>query len=242
MNHPVKRYKPNSDSKLNPNRHRRDLYDGQVHATSAVTAGAVQNGNDSASTSSAMSPGGGIGGSGSVGDQHIKTEPLTGDELPLSGDIKKEPADGDDSKVLTESLYTSKGLQASYNDLEQLFDENSDESPGGGVSYCHLYFLVGLLITYRCIFQLGQTPPRSNNSFGGHDDSRRYISSGLNNQQMNLMELTKMFPTPPSLEQHHPSSSPCGAGGPSDHQLDVIDSPHTASFSEEEIEVSQGNM
>lgn len=88
-------------------------------------------------------------------------------------------------------------------------------------------------------FQLGQTPPRSNNSFGGHDDNRRYISSGLNNQQMNLMELTKMFPTPPSLEQHHPSSSPCGAGGPSDHQLDVIDSPHTASFSEEEIEVSQ---
>lgn len=136
MNHPVKRYKPNSDSKFNSNRHRRDLYDGQVHATSAVTAGAVQNGNDSASTSSAMSPGGGIGGSGSVGDQHIKTEPLTGDELPLSGDIKKEPADGDDSKVLTESLYTSKGLQASYNDLEQLFDENSDESPGGGVSYC----------------------------------------------------------------------------------------------------------
>lgn len=58
---------------------------------------------------------------------------------------------------------------------------------------------------------------------------------------MNLMELTKMFPTPPSLEQHHPSSSPCGAGGPSDHQLDVIDSPHTASFSEEEIEVSQVN-
>lgn len=134
MNHPVKRYKPNSDAKFNPNRHRRDLYDGQVHATSAVTAGAVQNGNDSASTSSAMSPGGGIGVSGSVGDQHIKTEPLTGDELPLSGDIKKEPADGDDSKVLTESLYTSKGLQASYNDLEQLFDENSDESPGGGVS------------------------------------------------------------------------------------------------------------
>lgn len=66
-------------------------------------------------------------------DQQIKAEPLIGDEL--MHDIKSEPVDGDDTKVSTESLYTSKGLQASYTDLDQLFDEeNSDGSPQLGVS------------------------------------------------------------------------------------------------------------
>lgn len=59
-------------------------------------------------------------------------------------DIKQEPVDGDggaDGKVLIESLYTSKGLAPSYNDLEQLFDEdNSDASPGG-VSDNFIFFI-----------------------------------------------------------------------------------------------------
>lgn len=69
------------------------------------------------------------------------------------------------------------------------------------------------------------------------------MSTNLNNQPMNLMELTKMFPTPPSLEQHHPNSSPCGAGGLSDHQqIDVIDSPHIGNHGDDEIEVRTGEF
>lgn len=74
----------------------------------------------------------------------------------------------------------------------------------------------------------------------GQEDSKRYLSTSLNSQPMNLMELTKMFPTPPSLEQHHPNSSPCGASGLSDHhQNDVIDSPNLVGQADEEIEVKR---
>lgn len=81
-----------------------------------------------------------------------------------------------------------------------------------------------------------QTPPRSNKSQSTHHDSdtKRYLNSNLNHQQMHL-ELTKMFPTPPSLEQHHANSSPCGAsGGMSDHQMDHLNSPALGLMHEED--------
>lgn len=212
--------------------HRRNIYDGHEHTTSASTLAA------SSSSSAVQSSSATSASSTASGDnQQIKSEPIgTGDmqqqqqtQQPMV-DIKQEPVDGDggaDGKVLIESLYTSKGLAPSYNDLEQLFDEdNSDASPGG-VSDNLIFYKMCLICCWLLYFVQVHTPPRSNKSFGGsHDDSKRYIS--LNNQPMNLMELTKMFPTPPSLEQHHPSSSPCG--GPSDHQLDhQLDSPNMLS-------------
>lgn len=49
------------------------------------------------------------------------------------------------------------------------------------------------------------------------------------------LELTKMFPTPPSLEQHHPNSSPCGqSGGMSDHQMEHLNSPSIGIMQEED--------
>lgn len=56
------------------------------------------------------------------------------DDLMLH-DIKKEPVDGEDTKLL-KSLYTSKGLQPDCSDLDQLFDEDeSGGSPSLGVNY-----------------------------------------------------------------------------------------------------------
>lgn len=49
-------------------------------------------------------------------------------------------------------------------------------------------------------------------------------------------ELSKMFPTPPSLE-HHPNSSPCG-GNTLEPQMEVMDSPNYGSPAEEPIDVS----
>lgn len=81
------------------------------------------------------------------------------------------------------------------------------------------------------------TPPGSNKSIGSMEDTKRFISS--NNQHMGILrpeELSKMFPTPPSLE-HHPNSSPCGAGQ-SEHQMDLLESPNLGSPIVEPIEVN----
>lgn len=57
-----------------------------------------------------------------------------GEDDLLMHDIKKEPVDGEDAKLL-KSLYTSKGLQPDCHDLDQLFDEDeSGGSPSLGVS------------------------------------------------------------------------------------------------------------
>lgn len=80
-------------------------------------------------------------------ENRIKSEPMTGDEneqgsIMNAYDIKTEPVDGDENKgLLTESLYTSEGLQASYKDLEQIFDEENSELSPLGVGFTHvLYF------------------------------------------------------------------------------------------------------
>lgn len=133
MNHPVKRYKPNDESKFNPNLQRKDLYDGHDNLTAITTSQQNADGNSMTTMLSSESPATTGSASSQQGEQQIKNEPLITDDL--MSDIKKEPVDGDDSKIITESLYTDKGLEASYTDLDQLFDEeNSDGSPPLGVS------------------------------------------------------------------------------------------------------------
>lgn len=89
----------------------------------------------------------------------------------------------------TGNLYTSEGLQPSYADLEDIFDSDSpvDEA------------------TFP-----DHTPPGSNKPLGGPEDTATVIhnkncNSGNNKSNVNtsLVELTKMFPTPPSHE-HNP--------------------------------------
>ncbi|CAH2007430.1 unnamed protein product [Acanthoscelides obtectus] len=108
--------------------------------------------------------------------------------------VKEEPKD---AKKVTENLFTSEGLQPSYKDLDQIFD-NSDYTSSDET------------------LQI-QTPPGSypssnlptiTSSGGLHsfDDSTKQrcppctAAPGVN-------ELSKMFPTPPSLE-HNPVASP----------------------------------
>ncbi|XP_017781580.1 PREDICTED: mediator of RNA polymerase II transcription subunit 13 isoform X2 [Nicrophorus vespilloides] len=107
------------------------------------------------------------------------------------------------------NLFTSEGLQPSYKDLDQIFDNSDDTSSDEATQI--------------------QTPPGSNKSSGGqHDDGgKRYsghTSSGgggggcLNAGGLRPEELCKMFPTPPSLE-HNPIASPCATQDqqPPDH-------------------------
>lgn len=103
--------------------------------------------------------------------------------------IKEEAKD---KKCGVGNLFTSEGLQPSYKDLDQIF-ENSDDTSSDEVLQV-------------------QTPPGSNKSVGHNEDSKKMSSchnSGPNTGMLRQEELSKMFPTPPSLE-HNPVASPCG--------------------------------
>ncbi|KAB0794092.1 hypothetical protein PPYR_13712 [Photinus pyralis] len=96
-----------------------------------------------------------------------------------------------DAKKASGNLFTSEGLQPSYKDLDQIFD-NSDDTSGDEALQV-------------------QTPPGSNKSSGIHEDTKR-LSGHSTCSNMGILrpeELCKMFPTPPSLE-HNPIASPCG--------------------------------
>lgn len=65
-----------------------------------------------------------------------------------------------------------------------------------------------------------QTPPGSNKSMTHQDEGGKRLSGhGTNMGILRPEELSKMFPTPPSLE-HNPIASPCG-------QLDLPPPDHT---------------
>lgn len=99
--------------------------------------------------------------------------------------------DPKEKKCIVGNLFTSEGLQPSYKDLDQIFDNSDDTSSDE-------------------VLQV-QTPPGSNKSVGHNEDSKRMSSchSGPNTGVLRPEELSKMFPTPPSLE-HNPVASPCG--------------------------------
>ncbi|CAH1098511.1 unnamed protein product [Psylliodes chrysocephalus] len=102
-------------------------------------------------------------------------------------------------KITTDNLFTSEGLQPSYKDLDQIFD-NSDDDEGLQV----------------------QTPPGST-AVNHHEDSKRFSGHGCPNMGiLGQAELSKMFPTPPSLE-HNPIASPCG-------QMDLPPPEFTSDF------------
>lgn len=176
MNHPIKRYKPNEDIKYNM---KKTTYSSDLYAAEK-TSQPFQEYLTSTMSSLALS------------EQNIKTESGQNDMLQAH-EIKQEPgAEGADGKdKFGTNLFTSEGLQASYKDLDQIFD-NADDISSDEALQVH-------------------TPPNSNKSVGGNEDSKKNIGSGNPNMPIRPEELSKMFPTPPSLE-HHPNSSPCGAG------------------------------
>lgn len=90
------------------------------------------------------------------------------------------------------NLFTSEGLQPSIKDLDQIFD-NSDDNTSSDEALQN------------------QTPPGSNKSVGHYEsDGKRLSGHGSCNVGiLRPEELSKMFPTPPSME-HNPIASPCG--------------------------------
>ncbi|KAL0842457.1 hypothetical protein ABMA28_014554 [Loxostege sticticalis] len=108
-------------------------------------------------------------------------------------DIKQEKADHEDVKEY-KNLFTSDGLCPTLKDLEQIFD-NSDDAASGDET-------VRLLQV--------QTPPDSNKSAEESRCAGRCVRAE---------ELSKMFPTPPSMEAHAVSS-------PGFTPLDDAPAPH----------------
>ncbi|XP_076277174.1 mediator complex subunit skuld isoform X1 [Lasioglossum baleicum] len=99
------------------------------------------------------------------------------------------------------SLFTSEGLQASYKDLDQIFDNSDPDTSSDETNLNQLQV---------------QTPPESNRSGGLHDETRADANNRHNNRGVGVLrpeELSKMFPTPPSLE-HNPVASPCQLNDP----------------------------
>ncbi|XP_022903442.1 mediator of RNA polymerase II transcription subunit 13 isoform X2 [Onthophagus taurus] len=114
--------------------------------------------------------------------------------------IKEEPKDV--KKDLR--LLTNEDLQPSFRDLDEIF-EHSDDTSSDEALHAHI-----------------QTPPDSNKSIGHHDDNKRLSGHSSGNTSggsagagcsliggLRPEELSKMFPTPPSLE-HNPIASPIG--------------------------------
>ncbi|XP_055601869.1 mediator of RNA polymerase II transcription subunit 13 isoform X2 [Uranotaenia lowii] len=220
MYHPVKRYRPNEDSKLASQVRNMDLYADQKHSerymqslresNEGVSIGGLNSGclkqdpqdplalPDELNTDSVVNT--------MLSERQIKTEigcdARDGDGQMLGvHEIKKEKEEKD------ESLFTAQGLQPGEDDLDQLFDDtnyNDDMPPN--------------------------TSPVSNKSGGGCMEDVKRMSGSGHNINMGILspkELSKMFPTPPSLE-HHPNSSPGGGGCLSDGiMIDTMVEPTT---------------
>ncbi|CAB4058261.1 MED13 [Lepeophtheirus salmonis] len=130
----------------------------------------------------------------------ITSEPFhqvdeNGDPFDFSDDKNKLQSQNDEDK---KNWLTSDGLKPSINDLDNLFDDSSDETEPSGIN---------------------PTPPNSNKSTKDDDGLDLQTSGGTSVKfakasskidptgNLPLDQLAKMFPTPPSHE-HNPIASP----------------------------------
>uniref|UniRef100_A0A336LMU5 Mediator of RNA polymerase II transcription subunit 13 n=1 Tax=Culicoides sonorensis TaxID=179676 RepID=A0A336LMU5_CULSO len=174
-NHPVKRFKPNDDKFSKRSHQNIDLYVDEIRNVETLPEQVL------ALPINIMSD-----------TTNIKTELKTSsDSDNNSGASLNTESNDEDMKPGPGNLFTIEGLQPSYKDLDQIFD-NSDDASNEDVLQMH-------------------TPPASNKSPGTFDDSKRTICGSHNTGILGSAELSKMFPTPPSLE-HHPNCSPYGSG------------------------------
>lgn len=126
-----------------------------------------------------MALGAGAGSDLYAGHDHTKLGAML-DHTHL--DIKQEKQDHNEDSKEYKNLFTSDGLNATFKDLDQIF-ENSDDAASGDEA-------VRLLQV--------STPPDSNKSA---DEARCGTRSCPRAE-----ELSKMFPTPPSMEAHAQAS------------------------------------
>ncbi|XP_050333363.1 mediator of RNA polymerase II transcription subunit 13 [Bactrocera neohumeralis] len=125
-------------------------------------------------------------------------------------------------------LYTAEGLNPTMNDLEQLFETSNDgcgsvqihtppdsNNPSNGstatttIDDLKRSTAVAAAVNASAVaiaaLQNCTNTPNASNSIGNNGSS----NGGGNGGSSMAEDLTKMFPTPPSHEQHHPNSSPC---------------------------------
>ncbi|XP_076275455.1 mediator complex subunit skuld isoform X2 [Rhynchophorus ferrugineus] len=197
LNHPVKKFKP--DGKENRFNKKMDLYSmynhngiNQSNDISRINIKQEPSSNMICESKPMMQP----HGIKRPGDPYEFEEDGGSkiDGFTRTPPIKEEPKDKKDN------LFTSEGLQPSYKDLEQIFDNSDYTSSDETIQI--------------------QTPPGSAGPTTNHllhqDDTTKRISSGHSTTNLGGCpnvgmppELSKMFPTPPSLE-HNPIASPCG--------------------------------
>ncbi|EFX71474.1 hypothetical protein DAPPUDRAFT_60138 [Daphnia pulex] len=123
------------------------------------------------------------------GQSRKRKEPDSGRDEDSNSLNSANAAGGAAKPVNPSSLFTSEGLQASYQDLDKIFD-NSDESN----DTCPV-----------------PTPPGSNKPAGLPEDTALMGHGHHKAPRVNILasaEFSNMFPTPPSHE--HPMQSPCG--------------------------------
>nr|XP_023025414.1 mediator of RNA polymerase II transcription subunit 13-like [Leptinotarsa decemlineata] len=145
-----------------------------------------------------------------VGQMDVKGEPQTNSisslvlKKPVLSSKEYEVALGEEERTL-EMLYDYSTLDAWLNHPVKKFKPDGKEN--------HLSSRIGKLDIYslydkNCNMQV-QTPPGST-TINHHEDGKRLSGHGCPNMgTIRQEELSKMFPTPPSLE-HYPSSSPSG--------------------------------
>ncbi|XP_059483783.1 mediator of RNA polymerase II transcription subunit 13-like isoform X2 [Neocloeon triangulifer] len=141
----------------------------------------------------------------------VKQEPITGDD-DKKGGVAPFNDDPDNTKTPSD-LFTSRGLEPSYKDLDQIFD-NSDDTSSDETPQV-------------------PTPPGSNKAPGDEQTItlvKPPRGSGGGTGILKVEELTKMYPTPPSLE-HNPIASPCGQ--PDVSMLDASESAHVPRIKQE---------
>ncbi|CAD6241077.1 GSCOCG00009111001-RA-CDS [Cotesia congregata] len=190
LNHPVKRFKPSSPI---TSLHQRasNLY--------AITNSPI---NHPQITKFEIKQEPGVMMGDCTGSERNRNDPyefdVAGDDDNGSGDHGVVGADGlrrpRDEPPNSGSLFTSEGLQVSYKDLDQIFDNSDPDTSSDETNLNQLQV---------------QTPPGSNKSGGMHEETRLDITKQSNRGVGVLRpeEVVKMFPTPPSLE--HPVPSPC---------------------------------
>ncbi|XP_021696085.1 mediator of RNA polymerase II transcription subunit 13 isoform X3 [Aedes aegypti] len=213
MNHPVKRFRSNEETKLSQQMRGMDLYADQKHSEKYLQS--LQNPASDGANPTRQDPQDPLAlpedtdpSTGLLNESQIKTEigcERNDDDSPMLGahEIKKEKEDKDD-------LFTEQGLQPGLDDLDQLFDDSANYHDDSDMH--------------------ANTSPASTKSGGGcMEDMKRFSGSGHTNHGMfSPKELSQMFPTPPSLE-HHPNSSPGGGGCMSDGiMIDTMIEPAAA--------------
>lgn len=145
MNHPVKRFRSNEENKTKKLKQMCDLYAAfenkkEQHGTPNDADGSTQLSDDEQSIRS-------------IKVEQNSNENRNCGEILGAHEIKREADDMEpDSKTNIENLFTSKGLVASFKDLDQIFDD-TDDSPMGVRDILHNIFSKSVLYTQIRVYK-----------------------------------------------------------------------------------------